>query len=151
DSLRMAELRMRGYREALAGAGLPFQEDLVMRTRSYHRRDGEEAMAALLERSPRPDGVFCATDLLAFGALRAARAAGVSVPSELAVVGFDGIEEGEYSAPTLTTIAPDKAEIARVAVEALLGRIAERAGSDPARPIEDLRTRFELVVRESSA
>lgn len=150
DSLRMAELRLRGYQQGLRAAGLPFDERLVVRTRSYHRRDGEEAMAALLELDEPPDGVFCATDLLALGALRAVRASGRSVPADVAVVGFDGLEEGEYSAPTLSTVAPDKAEIARAAVETLLARIAARAGSEPEPSPQDLPIAFELVVRESS-
>ncbi|GEN81487.1 LacI family transcriptional regulator [Actinotalea fermentans ATCC 43279 = JCM 9966 = DSM 3133] len=152
DSLRMAELRLRGYEQALTSAGLPFDETLVVRTRSYHRKDGEEAMAALLALGPdrRPDGVFCATDLLALGALRTARTSGVAVPTELALVGFDGLEEGEYSAPTLSTVAPDKAEIARVAVETLLARIAARAGVEDEPPAQDLLIAFDLVVRESS-
>lgn len=152
DSLRMAELRLRGYEQALAAAGLPFDEALVVRTQSYHRRDGEAAMAALLTLAPdrRPDGVFCATDLLALGALRTARRSGVDVPTELALIGFDGLEEGEYSAPTLSTVAPDKAEIARVAVETLLARIAARAGAEDEPPAQDLLIAFDLVVRESS-
>lgn len=152
DSLRMAELRLHGYEHALVAAGLTLDETLVVRTRSYHRRDGEKAMAALLDRAPeqRPDGVFCATDLLALGALRTARVFGVRVPKDVAVVGFDGLEEGEYSVPTLSTVAPDKAEIARVAVETLLARIAARAGSEPEPPTRDLPIAFDLVVRESS-
>jgi len=152
DSLRMAELRLRGYEEALAEAGMPLDGALVVRTRSYHRRDGEEAMSALLALEPgrRPDAVFCATDLLALGALRTARDLGVDVPARLAVVGFDGLEEAEFAAPRLSTIAPDKAEIARVAVETLLARIAASAGREP-KPAQDLVIDYELIVRESSA
>lgn len=152
ESLRMAELRLTGYRQALTAAGLPFDEALVVRTRTYHRRDGEEAMAALLALDPgrRPDGVFCATDLLALGALRAARTRGVAVPRDMSVIGFDGLEEGEYAVPTLSTVAPDKAEIARVAVETLLARIAARASKEEDPPARDLLIAFDLVVRESS-
>lgn len=152
DSLRMAELRLRGYEQALAAAGLTVDDDLVVRTRSYHRRDGEAAMAALLGLDPsrRPDAVFCATDLLALGALRAAHELGVRVPEDVAVVGFDGLEEGEFSVPTLSTVAPDKAELARVAVETLLARIAARAAAEPEPAPRDLPIPFRLAVRESS-
>ena len=93
----------------------------------YHRRDGAEAMRALLTLPEPPDAVFCFNDLLAVGALRAAAEHGRQVPDDLAVVGFDGSEEGAYTVPTLTTVDPDKAAIAERAVE----RIAERIAGGP--------------------
>jgi DNA-binding LacI/PurR family transcriptional regulator len=150
DSLRMAELRLQGYRQALVAAGHEVDDSLVFRTRSYHRRDGEEVMSALLDLDPRPDGVFCATDLVALGALRAAHRRGARVPEDVALVGFDGLEEGEYSVPTLSTVAPDKQEIARVAVDTLLARIAARASSQDEPAPRDLVVPFSLVIRESS-
>ena len=91
---------------------------------SYHRRDGADAMAALLRLPAPPEAVFCFNDLLAVGALRAAAEVGARVPADLAVVGFDGSEEGAYTTPTLTTVAPDKAAIAARAVERLSARVA---------------------------
>jgi len=146
-SLRMAEMRLRGYRQALASADIPFDDDLVVRAVSYHRRDGEIAMEALLDLDRPPDGVFCATDLLALGGLRCALRRGVDVPREMSFVGFDGLEEGEFSVPSLSTIAPDKEELARMAVETLVSRIADRAAGGDAR---DIPIPFRLVVRESS-
>jgi len=150
-SLRMAALRFRGYEEALQSAGLSVDPDLVVRIGSYHRRDGEIAMASLLDLADPPDGVFCATDLLALGALRCAYERGARVPVDIALVGFDGLEEGRYSIPTLSTISPDKQELARLCVETLLGRIRAResGGSDPVP--RDLPIPFALVVRESSS
>lgn len=150
NSLRMAELRLQGYELALRAAGLDVDEALVVKTASYHRRDGEAAMAVLLDLDPRPDGVFCATDLVALGALRTAHQRGVRVPEDLAVVGFDGLEEGEYSVPSLSTVAPDKQEIARLAVDTLLARIAAGASAAGAPPARDLTVTFSLIVRESS-
>jgi len=69
------------------------------------------------------------------------------VPADLAVVGFDGSDEGEYTTPTLTTIAPDKAAIAEQAVERIHHRIA---GETPDGPREIV-TLFRLEVRESTA
>ena len=150
-SLRMAELRLRGYQQALAAAGLAIDESLVFRATSYHRRDGEEAMSTLLELEPRPDGVFCATDLLALGALKAARHAGVRVPEDVAIMGFDGLEEGEYSVPSLSTIAPDKEELARVAVDTLLARIDALSSAGVELPARDILIPFTLVVRGSTS
>jgi len=149
-SLRMAALRLRGYEQALESSGLNVDGELVVRTRSYHRRDGEEAMASLLDLDEPPDGVFCATDLLALGALRKAYERGVRVPADLALVGFDGLEEGRYSVPTLSTIAPDKQELARLSVETLLARIQARAAGEDEPESQDLPIAFTLVVRESS-
>lgn len=143
---RMAYMRLQGYRDALESAGLPFDESLVETTPGYHRVHGAEAMHRLLERS-QPDAVFCATDFLAIGAMRTARDRGLRLPDDLAVVGFDDIEEGQYSAPRLTTISPDKRRIAEVAVEQLVAQIG---GADSGQPSE-LEIPFRLVVRESSS
>lgn len=151
ESLRMAELRLKGYRLALEAAGLPFRDQLVIRTDAYHRRHGADGMAALLDSDLRPDAVFFATDLLALGGLHCARLRGIKVPDDIAVVGFDGLEEGEYAVPTLTTVAPDKDAIAAGAVELLLKRIAARgADAGELEPTHSV-VPFELVVRESSA
>lgn len=139
-------LRLEGYRAALAEAGLPADESLVVPVDKYHRRDGAEAMRALLALPEPPDAVFCFNDLLAVGALRAAAEAGCRVPADLAVAGFDGSEEGAYSVPTLTSVAPDKAAIAERAVERIRARIA---GEAPDRQ-EELVTPFRLEVREST-
>jgi DNA-binding LacI/PurR family transcriptional regulator len=79
------------------------------------------------------------------GAVRAAAERGVRVPADLAVVGFDNTEEGAYSLPSLTTVAPDKAAIARAAVDLLRRRV-----EDPGRPTEHVRTPFTLRAREST-
>ncbi|QFZ18165.1 LacI family DNA-binding transcriptional regulator [Saccharothrix syringae] len=140
-----AALRLEGYRLALAEAGLPVREELVATALNYHRRDGAEAMARLLDSPEPPDAVFCFNDLLAVGAVRAAAERGVRVPADLAVVGFDNTEEGTYSLPSLTTVAPDKAAIARAAVDLLRRRV-----EDPERPTEHVRTPFTLRLREST-
>ncbi len=150
SSLRMAALRYRGYEQALRAAGISVDPALVVQTGSYHRRDGEAAMAALLSRDDRPDGVFCATDLLALGAIRAAYERGLRVPDDIRVVGFDGLEEGRYSIPALTTIEPDKQRLAQVSVETLLARIRAREAGIDTVEVRDVSIPFALVVRESS-
>ena len=110
---RTAHLRLAGYRQALVEAGLPFDEELVLPADDYHRTDGAASMARLLALAEPPDAVLCFADLLALGALRTLLAAGRRVPGDVAVVGFDDIEDGRFSTPTLTTIRPDKQQIAR--------------------------------------
>ncbi|MEV8443806.1 LacI family DNA-binding transcriptional regulator [Actinosynnema sp. NPDC051121] len=140
-----AAQRLEGYRKALVEAGLPVRDGLVATALNYHRRDGAEAMARLLAAPEPPDAVFCFNDLLAVGAVRAAAERGVRVPADVAVVGFDNTEEGAYSLPSLTTVAPDKAAIARAAVDLLRRRV-----DDPGRPPQHVRTPFSLEVRDST-
>jgi DNA-binding LacI/PurR family transcriptional regulator len=89
-------------------------------------------MRALLALPEPPDAVFCSNDLLAVGALHTAAEHGLTVPDDLAVVDFDGSEEGAFSRPPLTTTAPDIAAIVEEAV-ALLARPARRPGADGGR------------------
>ncbi|MET7422184.1 LacI family DNA-binding transcriptional regulator [Dactylosporangium sp. NPDC005555] len=144
----MADLRLAGYRQALASAGVPLRPELVFSVNGYHRRDGAEAGRRILALPPeeRPDGVFCANDLLAQGLMRALHDTGYRIPHDVAVVGFDDIDEATYSIPSLTSVSPDKAQIAETAVALLLDRVN---GSDEAD--HDTVTDFSLVVRESTA
>ncbi|MFJ4617960.1 LacI family DNA-binding transcriptional regulator [Streptomyces sp. NPDC088812] len=136
--------RLAGYRQALEQAGLRYDEELAPPVAAYHRADGAAATRLLLDLPEPPDAVFCFADALAQGALHAARERGLTVPDDLAVVGFDDVEEARYTAPPLTTVAPDKQELARLAVSALLDRIGGRT----APPV--LPAGHRLVVRDSS-
>ena len=140
-----ARLRTQGYRETLEAAGLACDKRLVVPTPLFHRDNGAEAMARLLALAKPPDAVFCYNDLLAVGALRTLLRAGVRVPEDVAVVGFDDIEEGRYLTPALTTISPDKQAIASLAVKQLFKRLDGDAG----RPV-DFEVPFRLAVREST-
>ncbi|GAA3117059.1 LacI family DNA-binding transcriptional regulator [Nonomuraea salmonea] len=101
-----AQLRTTGYRQALARAGIEVDETLIVSTPHFHRRLGAEAVQRLIALPEPPDAVLCYNDLLALGAIRALTRAGWRVPDDVAVVGIDDIEEGQYSTPSLTTIAP---------------------------------------------
>lgn len=140
-----AALRLEGYRAALASAGLEFAPSLVVPALNYHRADGALAMNALLDLHTPPDAVFCFNDLLAIGAMRAAAERHVRVPADLAVMGFDNNEESAYSSPSLTSVAPDKAAIARAAVELLRRRV-----DSPDLEFSDVQTPFSLQIREST-
>ena len=142
--------RMAGYRQALGTAGLPQPENYVVAAMNYHRRDGAEAMAHLLDLRSPPDAVFCFNDLLAIGALRAAAERGIRVPEDVAIVGFDNTEESAYSLPALTTIAPDKAAIARAAVGLIRRRDASSGQGGEPFPRQDVQTPFSLQIRGST-
>jgi DNA-binding LacI/PurR family transcriptional regulator len=142
-----ARLRLEGYRLALSAAGLPYDPALVAPAARYHRAEGAEGMSRLLRLREPPDAVFCFNDPLALGALRRLWELGLHVPGDIAVAGFDDIEDGRFSVPTLTTIAPDKALLARQAVGLLARRLTDPA--DPAPP-EEIEVGYQLVVREST-
>lgn len=116
-------LRMLGYRQALESAGRAFDPSAVIATDEYSRRTGARTVRALLDSGVPFDGLVCGNDLLAIGSIYALREHGIRVPDDVAVVGWDDAEEGAYSCPTLTTIAPDVAAIADTAVELLLRRV----------------------------
>ncbi|WP_449351886.1 substrate-binding domain-containing protein [Streptomyces shaanxiensis] len=120
-----AQLRTQGYRLAHERAGIPVREELIISTPRFNRSDGASAMAHLLDLEEPPDAVFCYSDLVALGALHTLAARGLRVPEDVAVVGYDDIEDGRYSNPPVTTISPDKKMIAETAVERLLKRIGK--------------------------
>ncbi|GAB3738772.1 LacI family DNA-binding transcriptional regulator [Microlunatus parietis] len=117
-------LRIEGYRAALRDAGRKPDPTLDVRTEALHRRDGAAAMEQLLALRRPPDAVFCLNDLVALGVLRTLSVHGVRVPDDIAVTGFDDVEDGRYSTPTLSTVAPDKTGIATLALERLMIRMA---------------------------
>ncbi|HET9382527.1 MAG TPA: LacI family DNA-binding transcriptional regulator [Streptomyces sp.] len=143
-----AEQRAEGYRRALRRAGLPHRPEWERAVDSLHRREGARAMAELLDGDTAPDAVFAFTDELALGAMRMAHTRGVRVPEELAVVGFDDIEDGRFSHPTLTTVSPDKRQIAARALQCLADRIYSPDNEVPA---SDLTIPHRLVVRGSTS
>ncbi|MDA8295561.1 MAG: LacI family DNA-binding transcriptional regulator [Actinomycetota bacterium] len=138
--------RTEGYRRALEHAGIVYDESLVAPTSNYFLDDGSAAMAHLLDQGVMPDAVFCCNDTLAIGALRTLFEHGLHVPNDVAVVGFDDVDDGRYAIPSLTTIAPDKAGLAAMAVD----RLVRRMDGDTS-PAADLVIPHRLVVRESTA
>lgn len=142
-----AGLRLRGYREALEEAGVPYDDDIVGYTTMWHRANGADSMRELLRRGVEFDAVLGLNDTLALGAMRALQEAGRRVPDDVWVVGFDDLDEAQYSIPSLTTIDPGQEWIARTAVETLLARIAgEVEAVSPRLLLADYR----LVERESA-
>ncbi len=143
-----ARQRLEGYRRAVVAAGIEPDRALEVPVTELRRSDGAAAVRRLLRRADPPDAVFCFSDELALGALRAAADLGVRVPDDLAIVGFDDVEDGRYANPSLSTIAPDKREIARRALECLADRLDNDAAGRPARSVV---AGHRLVVRESTA
>jgi DNA-binding LacI/PurR family transcriptional regulator len=141
-----AQLRLKGYREALVDAGVAFDPALVATTDGVGRADGAEGMRGLLALEHPPDAVFAYNDLIAIGAMRALCEHRLRIPQDVAVVGFDDVDEGRFSNPTLTTISPDKESIGQLAAEYLIGRLeGSRTETD-----YEITIPFRLVTREST-
>jgi DNA-binding LacI/PurR family transcriptional regulator len=96
--------RLTGYREAFEAVGIAWEEIHVEERPGNSPAAGADAARRLLSDDPRPTAILANTDLLAFGALMAARELGIDVPGELSVVGFDDVPEAAYSTPPLTTV-----------------------------------------------
>src|SRR5580692_7341920 len=107
---------------------------------------GYKPMEALLEKSRDFTAIFCFNDIAAIGAIRALRDAGISVPNDVSVVGFDDILSAAYSTPSLTTVRQPLFEMGKRGAEVLLDRIANREKEYPA----EIVVVPELVVREST-
>jgi len=135
--------RLAGYREALAAAGVTADPDLVDEG-AFEAASGHRAMTRILQRG-RPEAVFVASDVVALGAIGALREAGLRVPDDVSVVGFDDVPLAAYFDPPLTSIRVPAYDLGLAAGNALLDRIAGR--DVPARTL--LPT--ELIVRASTA
>ena len=99
----------------------------------------------MLDERPDIDAIFCYSDLLAIGSIRAVFDSGRSVPHDVAVIGIDDIEEGQYARPSLSTVSLDTPFIAHHAVERVAARI-----DDPGIPAEERIAPHRLVPREST-
>jgi len=139
----VATVRRAGYEQALRSAAVRVNPALTREVHGYSRREGASAMHSLLGEGP--DAVLCFNDQLALGALHTLSRQGVRVPEDVAVVGIDDIEDGRFSTPTLSTIAPDKASVAREAVRLLHHRV-----ESPTSTSRRVSVGFELIPREST-
>lgn len=140
----VAQRRLRGYLHAL-DADHADGEALIAHA-DFTREGGRAAMTDLLARERRPGAVLCANDLMAVGAMDAARAAGLAVPEDLAIMGIDDIEAAAMVSPALTTIRIPAHDIGRVAGELLLTRIAQPRRRAP----RTVLVAHALVVRETA-
>lgn len=136
--------RLEGFKAALAEFGLAW-EPRFEGTANYSDAEGAEEMTRILQSPDRPTAMFCANDLSAMGAIRAAQRMGLRVPEDLSFVGFDDIEAAHWFQPALTTLRPPLRDIGGKAIDLLLRRIA-----DPDLPHEQIPLEAKLVIRDSS-
>lgn len=140
-SLHPAETRLASYCETLAAGGIDLPAGAIICVFPDAKR-AYQAAQKLLARPDRPTFIFCSSDVHAMGVLRAAREAGISIPQQLTVVGFDDLDVAEYLG--LTTIRQPLDESGRLAAAILLDRLA-----DHERPAQRVMLPLTLQVRET--
>jgi len=143
--LSVSSQRRAGWKQALAQAGVEREPGDLARG-DFSPRGGYLAMQTLLKHDPRPTAVFVCNDLMAFGALAAAREAGIEVPGQLSIVSYDDIELAAYAVPPLTTVVQPKLQIGTLAAEMLLDRVDGKFGPPRQVMLEPL-----LKLRASTA
>lgn len=139
-----AQRRERGYREAMAAAGLPVEEAFV-RLAPHGQAPAREAAAALLVPTDRPTAVFAASDTQALGVMEAAAALGLDVPGDVAVMGFDDLEVARHAG--LSTVRQPLRRSGAVGAQLLLDVIAAPLDLPD---IPEIRLELEVVVRRST-
>jgi LacI family transcriptional regulator len=144
-----ARQRRAGWHDALTDAGLTPTKRLCVQG-NWSPASGERALQGLLSSNPDLDAVFAANDQMALGVLYATKRIGLSVPHQLALVGFDGIPESAYFAPPLTTLYHDLGELGSRAVRELVGTIEANHRPEVSSKPRAVSLQPALVVRESS-
>ncbi|MHC3000108.1 LacI family DNA-binding transcriptional regulator [Microbacterium sp. HJ5] len=144
-----ANLRLEGYIRALTAEGIEIDPALVRPTSmsQWNRGGGAAATHLMIREGVEFDAVFALNDTLGLGVLRAMREEGRRVPDDVAVMGFDNIDESKYSVPSMSTVDTGRDEIASIAVDRLIERINEKGER---RPPETFKPAFRIVAREST-
>jgi LacI family transcriptional regulator len=137
--------RLTGYREQIEKLGLS-KNSKYIQNGDFYEPSGFTAMESLLALKNRPDAVFCASDMMAVGAIGAVKAAGLKVPEDIAIIGFDDAPFAAAFDPAISTIRQDKVGLGRAAGEQLMTLIDDPKATPP-----KLMLPVELVVRESTA
>lgn len=141
--LSISSQRVSGYRQALERYGIPLYDELVV-IGDFRYHEGYRVTRQLLALNEPPTAIFACNDIMAVGAICAAKDKGLGVPEGIAIIGFDDIALASFISPRLTTVAQPKHEMGAIAVELLAERI-----NDKSRPLTKRLLPTQLVVRES--
>ncbi|SHH04410.1 transcriptional regulator, LacI family [Kaistia soli DSM 19436] len=139
----VSQLRRDGWRRALAEAGLPEGQDLLL-PGGFHLEDGKAVARRLIAAGTLPDAIFCGNDESAFGLMTELKRSGVRIPNDIAVAGFDDLTFSQVFDPPLTTVRLPRREMAEASV-LYLKQMIEGGAS-----LEDQIVPHELIIRESS-
>jgi LacI family transcriptional regulator len=142
-SMEAAKHRLRGYRQALAIADLPFDADLV-REGNWQPLSGYEATRELVSLAHPPTAIFCANDLMAVGCYDALHELGLGIPDDIAVMGYDDREIAQHLHPPLSTVLLPHFEMGSIAADLLM----DAAAGSISRPLQ-IRVECPTVMRKS--
>ncbi|MBN2729934.1 MAG: LacI family DNA-binding transcriptional regulator [Bacteroidales bacterium] len=137
--------RFRGYREALAAYKIPFLQSLVIES-DMSVQAGKEAAISMLRMNPMPDGLFASNDTTAVAAIVELEKAGVKIPSDIAVAGFNNEPVSQVVSPNLTTVDYPAHDIGEIAATSLIGKIKDVRQAD----LSTIVLKHTLVLRDSS-
>lgn len=138
-----ARERRRGYEKAMNEYGLKIKSDWIYNTQSLDFEDGKLAMTSLLDLPERPTAVFAVSDVLAIGALKEINNAGLQVPNDIALIGFDKIAFSNMTHPTLTTISQPMYKMGSISAKMIINKIQGKK-------VDSIILDHELVIREST-
>lgn len=142
----VSSLRHEGYRLALQDHGMAEDPALTLVLDDFSPESARKAMRQAVAQDVSFDGLFCVTDYVALGALRGLTDAGIAVPGDVKLIGFDDVESSRFLTPSLSSVNPSHDLMAAKAVELLVARI----GGEGADPVEFV-SPFTIVERESTA
>jgi LacI family transcriptional regulator len=144
-----ARQRLKGWQDSLRSAGLITNKRMVVEG-NWSSKSGKVAFNQLIAEFPEMDAVFVGNDQMALSVLQTCFERGISIPDQLAIVGFDGIPESEYYCPSLTTICQNQHQLGSIAVQELV-RLVEETNLEnrKEKPIH-LAIQPELIIRRSS-
>lgn len=126
DYLEIGRLRRDCFQEAMIKYKLNFDESYMESGNFFSKENGFDAMNNILSREKQPTAIFCASDMLAIGAIQAIKQAGKSVPEDYSIIGFDGIDVGQIITPRLTTIRQDTNKMGKIAANQILQMINDK-------------------------
>ncbi|MCZ8492273.1 LacI family DNA-binding transcriptional regulator [Priestia megaterium] len=140
----VSQERLNGYREALKECGLSFRSEWVV-SGNFEEKKAERVTRELINRHKEVTAIFCASDLMALGALKACKELGLHVPKEMSIVGYDNIVLASYSSPNLTTVGQEVYQIGYEAADLLI-EMLEGKETNMKRYLDT-----KLIIRESTA
>lgn len=136
--------RKRAYEEAMKEFGLEVKNGYIAPSGHYAVEGGYNSMKGLLELEERPTAVFVASDKMSIGAIDAVKDAGLNVPDDISIIGFDDIEVAQYLTPRLTTLKQDGEQIGKMAIDLLVKQIDNKTKIKDSKSVP-----VKLIERES--
>ncbi|WP_029033785.1 LacI family DNA-binding transcriptional regulator [Salinimicrobium terrae] len=147
EHVNVYNMRKKGYLDALLENGQVVDEELIIELDTMSLEEGKEAMMKLLEGNVPPDGLFCANDAAAVGAILGAKKVGVKIPDELAIIGFNDDPVASIVEPSLSTISHPARKMGELSTKRILDHSEDSEGS---RVSEITMLDTEVIVRDSS-